>query len=102
LDVDINDVTIDGVTPTYVTGDNFPIDGGAGSGTFQTTLTGTRDIVVYYGSSVSGQNITVVDSDSNSTCHNVPGNGAGTFTVFGAAINSNGDVFITATDGACA
>jgi hypothetical protein len=101
LDVDINDVTIDGITPTYVNGANFPINGAADSGTFQTTLIGTRDIVVYYGTNTPLQNITVVDSDSNSTCHNVPGNGSGTFTVFGAAVNTNGDVMITATDGTC-
>jgi hypothetical protein len=101
LDIDINDVTIDGITPTYVSGNNFPIYGGAGSGTFQTTLTGTRDIVIYYGSSISGQNITVIDSDFTSTCHNVPGNGSGTFTVYGAAVNGNGDVMIYGFDGSC-
>jgi hypothetical protein len=101
LDVDINDVTVDGVSVTYVGGQNFPIQGGGGSGTFQTTLTGTRTIIVYYGSSIPGQNIVIIDSDSNSTCQNVSGNGSDTFTVFGAAINSNGDVSITATDGLC-
>jgi hypothetical protein len=56
---------------------------------------------VYYGSSISGQNITVIDSNSTSTCENVGGAGSATMVVSGAEINSSGDVFVTATDGAC-
>lgn len=99
LDVDINDVTVDGVSVTYVSGDNFPVNGGGGYGTFQTTLTGTRTVVVYYGSTTPGQTITLTGSDSATACVNVPGNGSDTFTVNFVEINSNNSVFITAIDG---
>jgi hypothetical protein len=101
LNVLINDITVDGVQVTFISGNsNFPIETSE-SGTFQTTLTGTRDIIVNYSTNTSGQNITVLDSNGISTCHDVPGNGTGTFTLSGIAINSNGDVFISATDGEC-
>ena len=99
LDVDINDVTVDGVSVTYVNGDNFPVNGNGGYGTFQTTLTGTRTVVVYYGSTIPGQTITLTGSDTATDCVNVPGNGSDTFTVNFVEINSNNSVFITAIDG---
>ena len=99
LDVDINDVTVDGVSVTYVSGDNFPVNGSGGYGTFQTTLTGTRTIVVYYSSSIAGQTLTVTDSDTFTSCTNITGNGSDTFTVNFAQINSNDSVYITAIDG---
>jgi hypothetical protein len=82
-----------------VSGDNFPVNGGSGQGTFQTTLTGTRTIVVYYGSSIPGQTLTVTDSNSFTSCVNIPGNGSDTFTVNFAEINSNNSVYINAVDG---
>jgi hypothetical protein len=99
LDVDINDVTVDGVSVTYVSGDNFPVNGNGGYGTFQTTLTGTRTVVVYYSSSTAGQTITVTGSDTFTSCVNVTGNGADTYTVNYVEINSNNSVFITSVDG---
>ena len=56
---------------------------------------------MYYGASISGQHIDVTDSNSTLTCHNVPGNGSGTFTVTSAIINTVVTVNIDVLDGAC-
>ena len=100
LDISISDVTVDGVSATYLAGTAFPINSGDPSGTYRTTLTGTRTIVVYYSSSIPGQNITLVDSNSSAQCQ---GNSTGTNSMIfnDVAVNGSGDVFITASDGAC-
>ena len=101
LDIGISDVTIGTFSVTYISGDNFTV-GISQSGTFRTSTTGTQDIVISYSSpSFTGQNITVIDSNNVSNCYNVGGNGSQTITVFGAAVNGNGPIQITAGDGAC-
>ena len=100
LDISITDVEINGVSVTYDGGQNFPVDT-SDNGFFTTTQLGTYNIVVYYGASISGQHIDVTDSNSTLTCHNVPGNGSGTFTVTSAIINTVVTVNIDVLDGAC-
>ena len=100
LDVSITDVTINGVSVTYDTGQNFPIDP-SDSGQFITYQLGTYDIVVYYGTSISGQHIDVTDSNSNLTCGNTGAPGSNTFTVTGAVINGATPVYVDALDGSC-
>jgi uncharacterized delta-60 repeat protein len=100
LDISITDVEINGVSVTYDGGQNFPVDSGD-NGFFTTTQLGTYNIVVYYSASISGQHIDVTDSNSTLTCHNVPGNGSGTFTVTSAIINSVVTVNIDVLDGTC-
>ena len=100
LDVSITDVTINGVSVTYDVGTNFPIDP-AESGQFITYQLGTYDIVVYYGTSISGQHIDVTDSNSTLTCGNTGAPGSNTFTVTGAVINGTTAVYIDALDGSC-
>jgi hypothetical protein len=100
LDISITDVEINGVSVTYDGGQNFPVDT-SDNGFFTTTQLGTYNIVVYYGASISGQHIDVTDSNSTLTCHNVPGNGSGTFTVTSAIINSVITVNIDVLDGTC-
>lgn len=100
LDVDINEIYVDGIAVTHVTGDTFPISTGEG-GTFRTTLTGTRNITIYYGASYSGQNINVNDSGTGTQCESVSGNGAANFTFYGATISAAQDVFVLAGDGSC-
>ena len=100
LDISITDVEINGVSVTHDGGQNFPVDT-SDNGFFTTTQLGTYNIVVYYGASISGQHIDVTDSNSTLTCHNVPGNGSGTFTVTSAIINTVVTVNIDVLDGAC-
>jgi hypothetical protein len=100
LDISITDVEINGVSVTYDGGQNFPVDSGD-NGFFTTTQLGTYNIVVYYSASISGQHIDVTDSNSTLTCHNVPGNGSGTFTVTSAIINGLVTVNIDVQDGTC-
>ena len=100
LDVSITDVEINGVSVTYDVGTNFPIDP-AESGQFITTQLGTYNIVVYYGTSLSGQHIDVTDSNSNLTCGNTGSPGSNTFTVTGAVINGANPVYVDALDGSC-
>jgi hypothetical protein len=100
LDIGISDVTVNSVAVSYVTGFNFPVDAGE-EGTFQTTQTGTQTVIVYYSSSITGQNITLVDSNGGTQCAGT-NTGSNSITFNDVAINSSGDVFITATDGACA
>ena len=98
LDISITDVTINGVSVTYYSSSNFPLISGE-NGTFTTTQLGTYDIVVNYGISTPGQNITVVDSSNVTTCFGV--GSSGSVTVYGATIDSNNPITVTAADGAC-
>ena len=100
LDISITDVEINGVSVTHDGGQNFPVDT-SDNGFFTTTQLGTYNIVVYFYASISGQHIDVTDSNSTLTCHNVPGNGSGTFTVTSAIINTVVTVNIDVLDGAC-
>jgi uncharacterized delta-60 repeat protein len=100
LDVSITDVTINGVSVTYDTGQNFPIDP-SDSGQFITYQLGTYNIVVSYGTSISGQHIDVTDSNSNLTCGNTGSPGSNTFTITGAVINGTTPVYVDALDGSC-
>ena len=100
LDVSITDVTINGVSVTYDVGTNFPIDP-AESGQFITYQLGTYNIVVSYGTSLSGQHIDVTDSNSNLTCGNTGSPGSNTFTVTGAVIDGTTPVYVDALDNSC-
>jgi hypothetical protein len=100
LDVPINDMTINGVAVTFAGGgDNFPVNAGE-NGNFTSTQLGTKDVIIYYGSSIPGQNIVFTDSDSNITCHNV-GAGSGLFVITDAIITGGTTITVTVTDGAC-
>jgi hypothetical protein len=99
-DISITDVTVDGISVSYLSGTSFPINAGS-SGIYRTTLVGTRTIIIYFSSSSGDQNITVIDSNNNSNCQGIDSSGTATMIVNNAAINSNGDVFITGNTGAC-
>jgi hypothetical protein len=99
LDLPITDVTVNGVSVSYISGTNFPVIAGE-NGYFYTTEIGTYTIVASYGGHTSGQNITVTDSDSTSTCQDTNG-GSGNITVDNSVITSNTDLYVTAADGAC-
>jgi hypothetical protein len=95
-------MTINGVAVTFAGGgSNFTITSGE-NGNFTSTQLGTKDVIIYYGSAVAGQNITFTDSDSNITCQNVGGGGSGLFVITDATITSGTTITVSATDGACA
>ena len=99
LDLPITGVEVDGINVSYVSGIDLPLSA-SDNGIFQTTLTGTRTLRVYYnGVHTPSQHIIVQDSDLVSTCH-VTNGSAGYFDVT-VAINSSNDVIIQAYDGVC-
>jgi len=99
LDIPITGMTINGVAVTYSSGANFTINAG-NNGNFTSTQLGTYTVVITYGSHISGQNITFVDSDNNITCKDLNGS-AGSFTIAGATITGGTTIYVTAADGAC-
>jgi len=100
LDIPITDMTINGVSVTWVSGgDGFPVNSGE-NGNFTSTQLGTQNVVIYYGGHISGQNITFTDSNSNVDCQNLNG-GAGSFTIASATITGGTTIYVNATDGAC-
>jgi hypothetical protein len=100
LDIPITDMTINGVSVTWVSGgDGFPVNASE-NGNFTSTQLGTKDVIIYYGGHISGQNITFTDSNSNVTCQDLNG-GAGSFTITGATITGGTTIYVTAADGAC-
>ena len=98
LDIPITDMTINGVSVTWVSG-GFPVNAGE-NGNFTSTQLGTKDVIIYYGGHISGQNITFTDSDNNVTCQDLNG-GAGSFTITGATITGGTTIYVAAADGAC-
>ncbi len=98
LDVPITDVTVNGVSVTWGTGANFPVNAGE-NGSFETTQLGTYNIQVFYGVHTSGQNVSIQDSDLFTTCCNING-AAGSCIAGSSTINLLG-ITITAGDGNC-
>jgi hypothetical protein len=100
LDVPITDITINGVSITWISGgDGFPLPAGE-NGYFTSSQIGLADIIVYYGGHTSGQNILILDSESASHCCNLNGS-TGTCTFVSATTNTTTAVYITASDGTC-
>jgi hypothetical protein len=98
LDVPISDVTINGISVYGVSGD-FPVTASENVD-FASTQIGLVDIVVYYNGHTPGQNIIIVDSESNSTCCNLNGS-SGMCTFVSATTNTTTPVYITVSDGGC-
>jgi hypothetical protein len=99
LDVPITDITVGGVSVTYYSGTNFPINSGD-VGSFTTTNVGNYTIRVYYGTHIAGQNITVVDSSSVLTCCDL-NPGGGLCLISGADLDTITAVQVSVSDGAC-
>jgi cell division septation protein DedD len=98
MDVPISDVTINGISVYGVSGD-FPVTASENVD-FASTQIGLVDIVVYYNGHTPGQNIIIVDSESNSTCCNLNGS-SGMCTFVSATTNTTTPVYITVSDGSC-
>jgi hypothetical protein len=101
LDIDITDVTISGVSVSYISGTNFTINAGDPTGYFGSNISGSSVTVrVYYNSSITGQNITVMDCTETTYCcdTNV---GTNIYCEFTLDLSCGCSWTITATDGSC-
>ena len=99
LDVPIGGMTINGVAVTWVSGVDFYVNDGD-SGNFESSETGTYNVVISYGSHTSGQRITFTDSANVVTCQTLNG-GSGTFTITGATITGGTTITVESEDGVC-
>lgn len=96
--IDLSNMTVNGVTVTDVIGTDPNTPGNGAS--VRTSQIGTYDIVLTYDSTISGQKITLIDSDGTPYCNNTTGGGTMTFN--GVVIDGVNIVTITASDGVCA
>jgi hypothetical protein len=90
LDIVVNSITVNGVPATPISPSSY-----------ETDQIGTFDIVVNYTSAIGGQHITVIGSDSVSSCQN---NGIGTgvdMTFVGIVIDVIQPVVVDIADGPC-
>jgi len=97
LDIPITGMTINGVAVTYSSGADFIINAG-NNGNFTSNELGTYTVVISYGSHISGQNITFVDSDNTITCQDLNGS-AGSFTIPSSVITGGTTIYVTGADG---
>jgi len=100
LDITITDVYFNGVQATFVSG-TFPTTPGT-NGALNTTETGTHDLIVYYGATIGGQNITVIDSNGNQSCQPNGSPPGGFLTFTNITYDGITDININPLDGACA
>jgi hypothetical protein len=92
-------MTINGVAVTWISSVDFYVNTGD-SGNFESSETGTQDVVISYGTHVAGQRITFTDSNNVVTCQTLNGSG-GTFTITGAAITAGTTITVESVDGVC-
>jgi hypothetical protein len=100
LDVNIyiSSITVNGVGPVSYSGFNPNTPGNGGQ--VITDQIGTYDIVLTYDASVSGQNITLIDSLLTTYC-NPTSTGFTSMTFYGVVVNSTTNLKLFAADGAC-
>jgi hypothetical protein len=98
LDISINDVQVDGISATYV-GGTYPNTPGNGT-SLCSNITGTVDVTVFYSSSVPGQNMYLIDSNSVQYCINTA-TGSNSYTFTNVELNSSQCLAIQANDGGC-
>jgi len=100
LDIEIylSSITVNGVGVTNITGvdPNTPGNGA----TVDTDQIGTYDIVVVYSATISGQNISLVDSNGTPYCNNTS-TGFNSMTFSNVVINGSVNPVLTAGDGTC-
>jgi hypothetical protein len=97
LDISVSNVTVNAVTAAPLTG-SYPIPAGENRD-LTTTQFGTYDITVTFTNTVTGQRITVTDSNSVSQCQTV--NTSSTFTFPSCAVDGLTQVLILCEDGVC-
>jgi len=99
LDITVSNVSVNGVTATPITG-SYPIPAGD-TRQLDTTQIGTFDITVTWSSSITGQHITVTDSNGTVQCQ-AAGNGSNiTLTFPNCVVDGVTTVLIDPADGNC-
>ena len=102
MDIVISDVYINGVLATYVSG-VYPNTTGNGTTLLvpcSVTVPGTYTLSFTRSNSVSGQHITVTDSDSVTTCQYF-GSGSSEVSFANVYITCENAILIDAQDGSC-
>jgi hypothetical protein len=97
LDISVSDVTVNSITATPLTG-SYPIPAGENRD-LTTTQFGTQTITVTFTNTITGQRITVTDSNGVPQCQTV--NTSSTFTYTNCAVDGVTQVLILCEDGAC-
>jgi len=101
LDVIIDDVEVNGVSLTGVTGTGFPLSTGD-SVTGYSNQIGTYDVDIYYSLSTAVQHIDGTDCNNIYFCNATVSTGGGKVTQFGGAVVNTSQVFqILTSDGEC-
>lgn len=101
LDVIIDDVQVNGVSLTGVTGVGFPLSTGDSINGYSNQI-GTYDVDIFYSLGVAGQHIEGTDCASTFFCNATVGTGGGKVTQFGGAVVNTSTTFsIYAYDGSC-
>jgi len=100
LNVPILQVSVGGLSSTWVGyGPDFTINSGD-NGNFTNTQIGTQDVVIAYGNHIPAQRITFTDSANITTCQTLNGTG-GTFTITNATITGGTTIYVVVEDGIC-
>jgi len=100
LDVEIYlfSITVNGVGVTNISGVNPNTSGNGGS--VETNQLGTYDITLSYSTTLSEQNISLVDSNGTGYCNNTS-SGFNSMTFYNVVINGSVNPVLTAGDGTC-
>ena len=96
LDIVVTDVQVNSVS---VISTSFPLSTGNG-GFAVTPYIGIYNVDIYYSSAVSGQSITLTDSDSAVQCYSAGGGGS-ILSFPSVSLNTTDIITIDITDGAC-
>lgn len=100
LDIQITDVTVNGVSLTGATGSGFPVNPSETISAYSNQQ-GTQNVLIYFNNSITGQHIEGYDSNLTFYCDNISGTGSNVITWSGAFVGS-GTFQIYAYDGSCA
>lgn len=98
----ITDVTVNGTSVSYVSGDNFTVDSGE-LGMFETQITGLVTVVISYSAHTGTKHINLTDcaSPANSFCDGALNTSGGSVTFEGVEINCGCQINIDSNDGGC-
>ena len=97
LDISVSNVTVNSITATPLTG-SYPVLAGENRD-LTTTQFGTQTITVTFTNTITGQRITVTDSNGVPQCQTV--NTSSTFTYTNCAVDGVTQVLILCEDGSC-
>jgi hypothetical protein len=100
VDVNITDLTVNGSSATYVSGQALPNTPGNGT-ILCSTIVGVVDIRISVLNSVAAQKITLTDSLGNVQCYDITGTGPSNYDFLGVTLNCTTPITVLAEDGSC-